>query len=200
MAKRSRRSLKARISRTVMATVASSTGSRSDYKSSLSCRLAASLAYAVPGRVGLVHLVDDAPVALADPVSLHLEGRGDLVPLLKKIPLEHAELFDSLHSCKLCVDFLDSELDFFVRALVRRDGGQIALDSMLFGPLWCGLGVERHQSSEERSSIAHDYHLGDETVHLYAVLNLLRSDVLTSHSDDEVLLTVGDLQVAVLVE
>ena len=114
-----------------------------------------------------------------------LERGRDLALFLREVARQDREPLDLLDAHAVAVDLVDDLL----RELLRVASGRPYL-----------VPLERDERGDVRPAVADDERLRDEARRLERVLEILRRDVLAAGRDDQVLLPVGDLQVAVLVD
>src|SRR5438045_8010375 len=132
-----------------------------------------------------VQLVDLVGEVLLHDAAAKLERRRQLALLLREIARENREALDLLDAHAVAVDLVDERLHELLR---------IALGSVDLG------GIERDERRHVRAPVSDDERLRDEPRGLERVLEILRRDVLAAGRDDQVLLAIGDLEEAVLVE
>src|SRR5215211_8593775 len=139
-------------------------------------------------RLSGVQRLDLVRVLLGDRLALELHRRGQL--LSSRLPLlaEQLELLDLLHARQLLVGTLDPGADL----LLRRFPGVVAR---------LGIRIEGDQRHVVGPAVADRDRLADQRAgRLDLGLDVGRRHVLAGGVDDQLLLAVDDLQVAVLVE
>ena len=149
-----------------------------------------------------VHLgVEEGGVALDDLGTNHLHGSGHQAVFLSELLGQDDELAHGLGAGDALVGLIDPLLHFGAHGgvlggilqrhvLVQALGGQPRAQRLL---------VQRHQCGDERTLITQHQRLGDELATLNDFLDRAGGDVLTTCSDNQILLTTGDVQEAIVV-
>ncbi|AKZ55655.1 hypothetical protein SAM23877_2606 [Streptomyces ambofaciens ATCC 23877] len=147
----------------------------------------------------LVHLLDQVLVLPLHDRSLQLQAGGDLPVLDVEVAGQQTELLDGLPALETLVELLDVAVDH-LDGHGRRDdlGVGLALQAVLLRPLHDRDLVEGDERRAEVPVGAVDQDVGDVGAdRLELALDLGRRDVLAAGGLDQVLLAVGDAQVAV---
>src|SRR5215218_4428254 len=149
-----------------------------------------------------VQLLDLGGVLLGDRLSLELHGGSQLVPAGLPVRGEELELLDLLHPGEVLVARLDLPLDPFDHLVVLGevlDRG--VLEAQLLRKPRDSVGIERHEGDVVRALVPDGYRLSDQRAgRLEFGLDVGGRHVLARRVDDQLLLAVNDLEVAVLVE
>src|SRR5690606_33566933 len=149
----------------------------------------------------VVHGVEKVLVLLGGELALDLQRGRDLALLQGEIARRDGELLDGLEAREIGVDLVHGPLDGLAdggvprHLLVARN-----LDAPLLEELAPVGSLHRDECGQVLALVPVDDHLADERVGLEQALDLLGRDVLSARGDDDVLLAVGDPQVAVLVD
>jgi hypothetical protein len=118
--------------------------------------------------------------------AFDLQRRRDLVLLGAEVAREDREALDLLVARAVGVHLVDDRLD------TPADGRRI--DALRL------LGIDRDQRHDVGPLVSDDESLRDDRGGLERVLEVLRGDILAACRDEDVLLAVGDVDEAVLVD
>src|SRR5688500_4069673 len=145
-----------------------------------------------------VKRVDERLVVLVDRTTLHFQRRSELTALDREIVLQQSDLLRQLEgrrACQLLSDF------FFHLRLNRGHSEQLRAigpdDVALHRPFLELIEVRNDEHRRKFALVSKHDSLRDVLVRFDFVLEWLRSDVLTTGGNDDVLLAVGDGEEAV---
>ena len=106
-----------------------------------------------------------------------------------------------LYLSELCVGLIDSGLHRREHVgVVRKIFKTHVLFAICSSPHRCGFWVEHEQSRHELSVVTDCARLANNRNHLERSLKVCRADVLATGGDDELFLTIDDLQIALVIE
>src|SRR6476661_285497 len=149
-----------------------------------------------------VHRLELGPVLLGDGLAAQLHARREVTGLDREVVVEDGELLDRLPPVEAGVEPVDVALH--ERPRLRRGhhlGVGPALEADGRGPRGHGVRVERDEGRRVVVAGAVDEELADERAQpLEARLDLGRRDVLAAGGLEDVLLAVGDVEEAALVD
>src|SRR5213592_4517594 len=151
------------------------------------------------GSSGAVQRVDLGRVLLGDRLALELHGRRDLFAARLPRRGQQPVRLDLLDARQACVAALHGGVDVGPDALVLDELGDVGREPVLGEPRG-RLGVEDDERRHVRPRVADRDDLPDERALLLdRALDVRRRHVLAGAVDDELLLAIDDLEVAVLV-
>ena len=130
--------------------------------------------------------------------ALDLEGWCELTVFDAEVSMQDRELLDLLYPGVVRVHLVDVCLDARPElcALVKR----ARIFAIGCGPCGARLCIDRDECAQVLAAVTDDDGFVDQRMVLHGTFEVLRRDVLATRGDDDVFLTAGDVQEAVIVE